>query len=94
MNPWFFIMLNLNQNVKYLFYRLHNLNESIFDNIITPSPSGVVGNHGEWLTDIPRSGRQYFYYDLDIDHRNNALRKIQLQNEEFKKRNLSSKFFV
>tara|TARA_B100000902_G_C27156088_1_gene836239 strand:- start:64 stop:1011 length:948 start_codon:yes stop_codon:yes gene_type:complete len=68
--------------------------ESIFDNIITPSPSGVVGNHGEWLTDIPRSGRQYFYYDLDIDHRNNALRKIQLQNEEFKKRNLSSKFFV
>ncbi len=31
----------------------------------TSSQSGVIDFSG-WLTDVPRKGRQYFYYDLDI----------------------------
>ncbi len=33
----------------------------------TSSPSGVLSPTGEWLTDVPRTGRQYFYYDLPLD---------------------------
>tara|TARA_B100001094_G_C18157565_1_gene787352 strand:+ start:545 stop:1504 length:960 start_codon:yes stop_codon:yes gene_type:complete len=33
----------------------------------TSSPSGVVNPLGEWVAQAPRYGRQYFYYDLDIN---------------------------
>ncbi len=39
--------------------------ESKVDVCITSSQSGVVDFTG-WLTDVPRFGRQYFYYDLNV----------------------------
>ena len=39
--------------------------ESKVDVCITSSQSGVVDFSG-WLTDVPRFGRQYFYYDLNV----------------------------
>ena len=33
----------------------------------TSSPSGIINPEGAWLTDVPRTGRQYFYYDLPVD---------------------------
>lgn len=39
--------------------------ESKVDVCITSSQSGVVDFSG-WQTDVPRFGRQYFYYDLNV----------------------------
>lgn len=36
------------------------------DEFLTSSPSGVVNQKGIYVTDVPRRGRQYFYYDLDL----------------------------
>ena len=36
------------------------------DEFLTSSPSGVVNQKGIYVTDVPRMGRQYFYYDLDL----------------------------
>ena len=33
----------------------------------TSSPSGIIDPEGAWLTDVPRTGRQYFYYDLPVN---------------------------
>ena len=44
--------------------------ESKVDVCITSSQSGVVDFSG-WLTDVPRFGRQYFYYDLNVGSPNN-----------------------
>ena len=38
-------------------------NEEDVDLYKTSSQSGVIA-HGEWLTDVPRRGRQYFKYDM------------------------------
>ena len=35
----------------------------------TSSPSGVIED-GEWLTDVPRIGKQYFHYDFYLPGRN------------------------
>lgn len=35
------------------------------DQYVTSSQSGLVDYLG-WQTDVPRTGRQYFYYDLDV----------------------------
>ncbi len=40
-------------------------NEDTMDRIKTSSPSGVINPIGQWETNVPRYGRQYFYYDLD-----------------------------
>jgi len=40
-------------------------NEDTLDKIRTSSPSGVINPIGQWVTDVPRYGLQYFYYDLD-----------------------------
>tara|TARA_B100001250_G_scaffold11675_1_gene10186 strand:- start:1093 stop:2070 length:978 start_codon:yes stop_codon:yes gene_type:complete len=40
-------------------------NEDLLDKIKTSSPSGVINPIGQWETNVPRYGRQYFYYDLD-----------------------------
>tara|TARA_B100000579_G_C22749464_1_gene813278 strand:+ start:76 stop:1002 length:927 start_codon:yes stop_codon:yes gene_type:complete len=61
-------------------------NESIFDKVITPSSSGVIGPFGNWLSDVPRSGRQYFYHDLDIDFREDALKEDNEINQQLLKR--------
>tara|TARA_B100001029_G_scaffold118113_1_gene97902 strand:- start:1058 stop:1936 length:879 start_codon:yes stop_codon:yes gene_type:complete len=39
--------------------------EDIVDKYKTSSQSGVVDYLG-WKTNVPRTGRQYFYYDIDI----------------------------
>ena len=36
---------------------------------LTPVPSGVVGPTGDYLTQAPRTGRQYFYYDIEFNRR-------------------------
>ena len=43
-------------------------NEKDVDFVRTSSQSGVLDFSG-WLTDVPRTGRQYFYYDLDVSLR-------------------------
>ncbi len=42
-----------------------NGDEDMVNIFSTSSQSGVIDFSG-WLTDVPRKGRQYFYYDLDI----------------------------
>ena len=39
-------------------------NEDLIDKCKTSSPSGFINNLGEWQTDVPRYGRQYFYHDI------------------------------
>ena len=39
-------------------------NEDTIDKCKTSSPSGFINNLGEWQTDVPRYGRQYFYHDI------------------------------
>ena len=41
--------------------------EDNLDTIKSSSPSGVVNPLGQWVAQAPRYGRQYFYYDLDIN---------------------------
>lgn len=69
-----------------------NGNEDVFDKVVTPSASGVIGPFGNWLTDVPRSGRQYFYHDLDIDFREDALKEDDEINQKLLKRKDLSAF--
>jgi hypothetical protein len=41
--------------------------ESKIDQFKTSSPSGVINPLGQWEVQAPRFGRQYFYYDFDLD---------------------------
>ena len=41
--------------------------ENTVDKYKSSSPSGVVNPLGEWVAQAPRYGRQYFYYDLDLN---------------------------
>tara|TARA_B100000427_G_scaffold47079_1_gene35130 strand:+ start:58 stop:1074 length:1017 start_codon:yes stop_codon:yes gene_type:complete len=42
-------------------------NENTVDRYKTSSRSGVVDPLGEWVVEAPRYGRQYFYYDYDLN---------------------------
>ena len=41
--------------------------EDKIDKFKTSSPSGVINPLGQWEVQAPRYGRQYFYYDFDLD---------------------------
>lgn len=41
--------------------------EDTINDFKTSSTSGVLSPLGEWVVKAPRYGRQYFYYDLDLD---------------------------
>ena len=44
-------------------------NEEVIDKCKTSSPSGFLNHLGEWQTDVPRYGRQYFYHDYTVDRK-------------------------
>ena len=44
-------------------------NEENIDKYRTSSQSGVLNPLGQWVTDVPRYGRQYFYYDLPLNQK-------------------------
>ena len=43
-----------------------NGNEDLIDQSITSSPSGVLNFLG-WQKTVPRYGRQFFYYDVQLN---------------------------
>ena len=43
----------------------HNVQPELLDYYPTSSPSGVISMF-DWVKEVPRNGRQYFYYDLDV----------------------------
>ena len=47
--------------------------ESKIDQFKTSSPSGVINPLGQWEVQAPRYGRQYFYYDFDLDSKQKYL---------------------
>jgi len=44
-----------------------NGDEDKIDEVMTSSESGFIDHLGKWQTNVPRFGRQYFYYDYNID---------------------------
>ena len=48
-------------------------NPDTIDSYVTSSPSGLIDPTGAWVTQVPRRGRQFFYYDLDINSRLDAV---------------------
>ena len=60
-------------------------NEEDVDKYPTSSQSGLIDFSG-WLTDVPNYGRQYFYHDLDIDFREDALKEDDEINQKLLKR--------
>ena len=43
---------------------VYHLNGDVYDGN-TSSESGVIDAQGNWVTKVPRTGTQYFYYDFD-----------------------------
>ena len=51
---------------------------------VTSSPSGVVGPTGRWEIQVPRSGRHYFKYDIDVNFRRDAIQRWKEIEEKLK----------
>ena len=41
------------------------------DRYVTSSPSGFIDTTGKWAVQAPRTGRQFFYHDLDVNSKFN-----------------------
>jgi len=74
-NDWHNSVLRLNATLAYPILTVDSCtpwdwdgNEDVIDKYQTSSQSGFIQFDG-WLTDVPRYGRQYFYYDYDISSR-------------------------
>lgn len=64
-------------------------NLDTIDDYITGSPTGFIDPNGKWLHQCPRSGRQFFYHDMDLNARSNFItqwneRGVELAQPETK----------